>query len=130
MPYKDKEMARLNKQKFYQNNKERIKARTYQYKERIIKTLHGRFKQVKRSALQAGRTFIFTEPDYEKFFYKQPCFYCGEESTGIDRVDSSKDYLMDNCIPCCIKCNRMKMDKTFEEFIDQINKIYCHLSNK
>jgi hypothetical protein len=36
---------------------------------------------------------------------------------GIDRVDSSKGYYIDNCVPCCGICNTCKMDLTLDEFI-------------
>lgn len=41
------------------------------------------------------------------------CFYCGKENAmGIDRIDSSKDYTLDNCVPCCGMCNIMKINLT------------------
>ena len=46
---------------------------------------------------------------------------------GIDRLDSSKPYEVDNCVSCCSKCNYMKQDNTEQEFIDQIKKIYNNL---
>ena len=74
------------------------------------------------------------------------CVYCGSEPTipiskryeqskqfttdpdakfnGIDRIDSSKGYTIDNCVPCCSKCNSMKLDYTKQEFLEHIHKIY------
>lgn len=43
---------------------------------------------------------------------------------GIDRVDSSKNYTIDNCIPCCTMCNFMKQSYPQNDFLNQINKIY------
>ena len=42
-----------------------------------------------------------------------PCFYCGEyldDSTGVglDRCDNKKGYTLNNVVPCCARCNRMK----------------------
>lgn len=42
---------------------------------------------------------------------------------GIDRVDSSKGYTLDNCIPCCTTCNRMKLDLPIVDFIKQCTRI-------
>ena len=42
---------------------------------------------------------------------------------GIDRIDSSKDYNINNCVSCCKICNYMKGDKTVKEFIDTITYI-------
>lgn len=41
----------------------------------------------------------------------------------IDRMDSSKGYTMDNCVPACWDCNYMKMDCPYEKFISQVRKI-------
>lgn len=46
------------------------------------------------------------------------------KTNGIDRIDSSKGYTLDNCVPCCKVCNEMKMARTEEEFLAQITKIY------
>jgi hypothetical protein len=60
------------------------------------------------------------------------CTYCGVSSAqvrhpnrggngdfvynGIDRVDNSKGYSADNCVPCCKICNRAKRDMPQSEF--------------
>jgi hypothetical protein len=74
---------------------------------------------------------------------QQPCAYCGEEpnhlygkssrppkkyielykSNGLDRIDSSKGHTIDNCVPCCFRCNRMKSDLSKEQFLTHIRKI-------
>jgi len=62
----------------------------------------------------------------------KPCTYCGRdrtgyfnptndweerfEYTGLDRVDSSMGYSIENVVPCCKACNRAKSDMTMEEF--------------
>ena len=74
------------------------------------------------------------------------CSYCGDALTsikksqsksggdflytGIDRIDSSKGYTEDNCVPCCKVCNTMKWDLTIEQFTKHINKISSHLNSK
>lgn len=72
---------------------------------------------------------------------KQNCYYCNQEPNqvtktirnndiehilihnGIDRIDSSKGYTLNNCYPCCLICNQMKMDLSMTEFFSQIKKI-------
>ena len=80
--------------------------------------------------------------EYEKII-AQSCYYCGEPprkishldknkvalredfyANGVDRVDSSKHYTVDNCVPCCKQCNTMKMTYTKEEFFNKIKMIY------
>jgi len=67
------------------------------------------------------------------------CHYCGTEPkqkaipsgdsgiyyyNGIDRVDNSKGYTLDNVVPCCGLCNRGKMDMDNEVFMQWIAKVY------
>lgn len=79
---------------------------------------------------------------------KENCFYCGQPPkevtlsknkvvqnikivrNGIDRVDPSRHYSLDNCVPCCKYCNIVKSDLTQEQFFTKINEIYTHLQQK
>ena len=45
------------------------------------------------------------------------------EVNGIDRIDSSKGYELENIVTCCGQCNMMKMDYSLEEFLKQVEKI-------
>lgn len=64
-----------------------------------------------------------------------PCVYCGNmdirklcgmltKCNGLDRVDNTKGYFVDNIVPCCGKCNMMKGTMSTQEFIDHIKTIY------
>ena len=68
-----------------------------------------------------------------------PCHYCGTAGSikyldkvsgkiyyrnGIDRINSSNGYTLENVVPCCSYCNRMKMDLGYNEFLHLIEKIY------
>lgn len=96
--------------------------------------------------------------DFDTFFSlsQQPCHYCGREPyrtfnvgtsrrkgenvsvyqmeqgnftyNGLDRIDSSKGHSPDNIVPCCWDCNEMKGDRTYEEFIAHITRIWIHAS--
>ena len=72
---------------------------------------------------------------------KSNCFYCGKEPTlrkgktqygkviptnGVDRKINSVGYVKENCVPCCITCNKMKLDHDIENFKNHISKIYEH----
>jgi len=48
----------------------------------------------------------------------------------IDRIDSSKGYLLDNCVPSCWPCNEMKSDRSVKDFLQQITKILEYQSNR
>ena len=60
------------------------------------------------------------------------CIYCGHNPSpinGIDRVDNTKGYLVGNCVPCCVICNKAKASLTLEEFKNWVDKIYNKLFN-
>lgn len=68
---------------------------------------------------------VLLTQDEIKSIIDQPCYYCGEtKNIGIDRIDSNKDYTLDNCVPCCKICNRMKNKFSLSVFLDKIDKIY------
>lgn len=69
------------------------------------------------------KSFLTKDEVYE--LLNKECFYCGKEKAmGIDRIDSNKDYTLDNCVPCCGMCNIMKNKFTLEDWYNQIDKIY------
>jgi hypothetical protein len=69
--------------------------------------------------------FSLSYDEFESLIQK-PCVYCGEISSrgGVDRVDSSVGYIVENCVPCCEICNTMKMDMALSDFLIKIEKIY------
>lgn len=70
-----------------------------------------------------------------------PCSYCGSRDqrdvrsrqgltiavVGIDRIDNSKGYEPDNCVPCCKVCNLAKNTMTRDEFIAWVERVHAHL---
>lgn len=60
----------------------------------------------------------------------QNCFYCGKQIkegnlqeriigdyNGVDRINSNKPYILENCVPCCKKCNIMKNTLDIASFL-------------
>jgi hypothetical protein len=83
-----------------------------------------RFNNIKHKAKRRGKSFSITLKEYREHFYNKECHYCGEESSGgIDRVDNSIGYELDNCVPCCSWCNSIKMEHSKEEMLEHLNKI-------
>jgi hypothetical protein len=73
------------------------------------------------------------------------CFYCGEAPSrprkttnkfgaicvnGIDRIDNSKGYTVENSVPCCDKCNHGKKDYSYSEFVDWIKRVADYMTTK
>jgi 5-methylcytosine-specific restriction endonuclease McrA len=78
----------------------------------------------------------------------KPCHYCGGTDTksvlnttaykkrktpdrgysiqinGVDRVDSSRGYEKDNCVPCCGECNDFKSNLTQRQFFEHVRKVH------
>jgi hypothetical protein len=85
--------------------------------------------------------------DFDTFYHlsQQPCNYCGRMPyrasnyssnqygtftyNGLDRIDSTKGHTLDNVVPCCADCNWMKGDRTQEEFLLHIGRIYSHVGH-
>jgi hypothetical protein len=71
-----------------------------------------------------------------------PCFYTGRLPSlkttapsgeiylynGIDRLDNSKGYSVENCVPCCTVVNEMKRTQTFEGFAALIAEIHNRIN--
>lgn len=84
----------------------------------------NRYNLYKKGAKARGLEFKI---DKENFYTltQQPCVYCGElnEYNGLDRIDSSIGYTIENVVPCCSICNKMKLDHSKEFFFEHIKKI-------
>ena len=46
---------------------------------------------------------------------------------GVDRKDNNLGYKKDNCIACCIICNRAKNNMTFEKFKEYLERVCLHV---
>ena len=86
-----------------------------------------------------GREFSLNLEEFSRLIQGN-CYYCniGPSSerrsqktkkvvflyNGIDRIDSSKGYTVDNCVTACRYCNQAKSNLTLQEFKDHIERIY------
>jgi hypothetical protein len=65
--------------------------------------------------------------EFVKLLLNKSCNYCGDiilgRTMGIDRVDNSKGYTKENCVPCCVICNTAKSTLTKDEFINHCKKV-------
>ena len=94
----------------------------------------------------AGSTLSF---DDWKTMVTMPCAYCGTVGSntqrdfssgnklvstteirinGIDRIDPTLPYTIENSVSCCKKCNRMKGSMTSDEFITHIKRVLNYVS--
>lgn len=105
-----------------------------------IDSKNVRYNTYKARALNKLRVLFELTPAQFAEIIAQKCYLCGRENTtthknGIDRIDNRTGYVMDNCAPCCGRCNIFKRDiENFNIFIallEQIHsfraKIFCDL---
>lgn len=134
--FKTKSQKELEIQNLVKENKHQLGFRNYLYR------------SYRKNASIRKHEFNLTQEEFESIITKN-CYYCGEpprpmteyqiltrgNSTqppyyynGIDRLDHSKNYNIDNCVPCCPDCNYMKHVFTDKEFLSRIKRIYNHLN--
>lgn len=102
------------------------------------------FRGYRTGALSRGHVFELTFQEAENLLHSD-CAYCGDSpsdikyfntrnngkdathfifTNGIDRVDNTKGYTLENCVPCCRMCNQLKSNHILETFFEKISKIY------
>lgn len=121
--YRQTEVYKDIKRRYYQNNKEAIKASN----KKSSKYCTVKFGRYKYQAEQRGLSFTLTFEEFEQY-YRKNCFYCNSEveTIGLDRVNNDVGYELGNVVSCCWMCNSMKHAFTQEVFLQQIKKIYTH----
>ena len=89
-----------------------------------------------------GKEFFFSKQQFRDIT-TQICYYCGEPPSnrrtrknrkidylynGLDCLDPNENYTLENCVPCCMRCNYMKRKLFLEEFKAHIKNIYEYLN--
>ena len=90
-----------------------------------------------RQSTLIGRRFDLTRGQFSELASKH-CHYCGcapsakkgqapwRLRNGVDRVDNSIGYTVENCVPCCTNCNFMKRNLTVTDFLAHVSAIHSH----
>lgn len=99
------------------------------------------YNRYKQNAIVRGFTFELTNEEFNRLITSN-CHYCNSEPVeiqslkrynktgkpiymnGVDRIDSNKGYTIENTVPCCEMCNRMKLNYNIDKFYEHIEKIY------
>lgn len=100
------------------------------------------YSQYRCTAKRRGYKFGLTKKQFKKLTSSN-CYYCGikpaqvvktkNDTTGrytfngIDRVDSAKGYIMNNCVSCCKICNVAKHNLSQKQFYGWIKRAYNHI---
>lgn len=89
------------------------------------------FKIFKSGAKVRNKTWNLTQEQVAKIITSN-CRYCLRyfpEKMGIDRIDNSIGYELNNVAPCCNQCNKAKHIMSISEFKELIKLIYQNINN-
>lgn len=143
MPYKDKNKEREYRKKYREQHKEEQKKYAKENREELneyrkewrkknpernklsqskyYRTDRGRFIAAKHAAKEREKTFTISFEEYQKII-SEPCYYCdgkfGKQITtgsGLDRLNNSIGYEINNIRSCCWTCNKIKNDSLTTE---------------
>lgn len=98
-------------------------------------TPKGRLAYLKTHVKHRKLECSLTVPEYAEII-KSNCYYCGcnifnsSYGYGLDRIDNSKGYEINNVLPCCGECNKLRMDRLSVEETIEVVKLLKKLRNK
>lgn len=122
----NKEHLMKKRKEYEQENTEKVRKQRKRYR----KYLKARYKKYELGAQKRNFSFELSIEEFDEIT-KMPCEYCGGYSdeldgvkfNGIDRIDSSHGYTIENSVPCCEMCNRMKMAYDLHDFLEHAKTI-------
>lgn len=137
---KEENLKRKNEttKKWNEQNKERRREISIQWqkanpertREIRAKTVRGDRNRFTRAKYRAQKRGFEWDIPYEQFLEltKKDCFYCSQpinlSGVGLDRKDNKKGYTLENSVPCCGPCNRVKSDIfTHDEMLVAMNAV-------
>lgn len=105
----------------------------------IQRTVQSRLNSIRRDAVRRGIEFHLTYSEVESLIQGN-CFWCGCRpwkyyakntcpTNGIDRVNSDLEYTLDNCVSCCMNCNKLKGSLQAKDFLNFVQAVAMHQRN-
>lgn len=106
----------------------------YKYPELFKDHKSSDYNNYKKSANIRSIEFNINEEQFNKIKFLD-CYLCNKSvsdkhNNGIDRIDSLKNYDLDNILPCCGDCNIMKNDFILENMLLKFVKIFINNFDK
>jgi hypothetical protein len=107
---------------------EKVRRQARAYGKGYRKTKAWRFLKGKHWAKSIGRGWFISKKEHSDLLDK-PCYYCGkfladEMGWSLDRISNQGDYILNNVLPCCGTCNRIKGTQlSVEEMKYAMNKL-------
>lgn len=95
----------------------RLAIRGYRKVEDSYNWWYRRFEKLRNKARKRGLPFELKVEDYKEFKNGDVCYYCGTltDIITLDRKDNALGYTVDNVVPSCFYCNKLKGD-IFDEY--------------
>lgn len=95
----------------------------------------SKFYHLKRQADMRNRSFTLSFEEYKILKSNKECFYCHQIadsllSVSIDRVNNSLGYYKDNCVSCCLNCNRSKGKYLTEEEMKTLGRFFMEVRKR
>lgn len=101
------------------------------------KTFKGRYAYLLHSLKRYGKIYecTLTLENYCNLIKEQKCHYCdgpifmSAYATGLDRIDNKLGYHLDNVLPCCGECNKLRGDRLSVDETKEIVNLLKKLRN-
>ena len=99
---------------------------------------HREYRVCKKNALSRNYAFELSFDDFYKIC-NSCCYYCGADPelrstglirNGVDRFDNNEGYTVNNSVPCCSRCNTIKLDIPFNDLLVHLERILKHCKQR
>lgn len=109
--------------------------------------IYSIYRNYDTQARERNYTFSLSLEEFSKLI-TQNCHYCNDTPSntfksgakryhglesfrynGVDRLDNSKGYTLENCVPCCKKCNFAKGKFSYTEWLLWVQRVYHNLNS-
>ena len=130
----NKETIKDQQRSYYENNKDKIneyKKEHYKNNKKYYKDYRESNKekfllrQYKRLDKKKGLICDLTVDWLKENITGKHCVYCIDETKnlGCDRIDNNKGHTKDNCLPCCVLCNKTRSNNFSHQEMLRIGKV-------
>jgi 5-methylcytosine-specific restriction endonuclease McrA len=98
------------------------------YRRKYNQSPQRKYQRYKHAAKKRKLPFCLSYAEF-MLFWQHPCTYCGVhiDTIGLDRKNPLQGYILENITSCCITCNEMKFNYTYDFFIEHIIIILKHI---
>lgn len=126
------EKAKQQDRRWYNNNKDKVKIKNQRRYTNL--TLDEKLTQLVKTASDRKKVKCFITVEHLHDVWQKQNGLCAYtklpltseahqlNTVSLDRIDSDKDYIVDNIQLVCVPINRMKLDMTEEQFVE-----FCQL---